>query len=240
MRRKAFMTGHSGPIEDKALPSRLNAHVVTTGPSPHVHGYDVHGDLARHYRLGDMLYLSLTGDLPDDATSRAFDVALAFAAPVTAAHASTHAAIVARVCGPRMASVVAVAAIALAEQVRTMLDEHERILPRLMIGSLNGSAAAFAPRDADERAAVECLRVALGRFCERVPAIGYDIRLDTAIIATLLGCGLRTREQIEVAISTARLPLACAEALEWKPGDLRGYPMDLPRFVYEGAQHAKQ
>jgi hypothetical protein len=240
--RKAFMptqSGGLGPIEDKALPSRLRAHVITNEPAPRVHGYDVQRDLACHYRLTDMLHLALTGDLPDEATARALDVVLAFVAPVSAAEASTHAAVVARVCGPRVASVVAVAAIALAEQARTLLDEHEHILPRLAIGSLNGSAAAFAPRSDDDRAAVERLRTALGPFRARVPAIGYDIRLDTAIIATLMACGLRSREQLEVAIATARLPLACAEALAWKPGDLRAYPMDLPRFVYEGAPHGQ-
>lgn len=70
--------------------------------------------------------------------------------------------------------------------------------------------------------------------CARVPAIGYDIRLDTAIIATLMACGLRSREHLEVVLVAARLPTACAEALAWKPGDLRVYPMDLPSFRYEG------
>ena len=216
-----------GPIEDKALPPTLQARVVATGPRPRIHGYDVHGDVARHYGFVDALLLALTGDLPDDAVSRAFGVAMTFASAVTVAEGPSHAAVVARVCGPRAASVVAVAAMGLAEQARALLDRHEVILPKLAIGSLNGSAAKFAARDDDERAAVERLREALGTFASRVPAIGYDVALDTALIATLMACGLRSREKLEVAFTVARLGTACAEALTWQPGDLRGYPMDV-------------
>jgi len=225
------MTQH-GPIEDKALPSRLRAHVVTTGYRPSLHGYDVQSDLARNYKHTDVIFTSLVGELPDDVVSEAFAVALTFVSTVTVAEAPAHAAVVARVCGPRASSMLSVAGTALAEQTRELLDEHAAILPKLLVGALNGSAATFAPRSSDERGAVERLRVALGGFVRRVPALGYDIRLDTAIIATLVACGLRDRELVEVAIVSARLPVVCAEALAWRPGALRDYPMDLPRFIY--------
>ena len=224
----------TGPIERQAWPERLTAHAVEPGPEPRLHGFDVQGDLARHYGASDLMLIALTGEAPTAEISRALGIALAFAAPVSIAEAPAHAGALARICGARIAGVVGVTAVALAEQARATFDDHEPVLPRLLIGSLNGMAARYAARDADERAAVQRLRDALGRFGAYVPALGYDLRLDTAIIAVLLACGLRTREQLELAFTYARLPVACAEALAWKPGDLRAYPMDLPSFVYEG------
>ena len=92
------MTTHRGPLDDVEWPKKLPAHVVTAGPAPRVHGYDVENDLARHYSFSDAIYLSLVGELPNDATSRAFEIALHFLAPVSAAEAPSHAAILARFC----------------------------------------------------------------------------------------------------------------------------------------------
>ena len=229
--------GAKAPIEARQWPQTLRAHVVEAANAPRIHGFDVQADLARHYGAADIAFVALTGDLPvDDAASRALEVALAFLAPASIAEPPAHAGALARICGARIAGVVAVTAVALAEQARVLYEAHETVIPRLLIGSLNGMAASFAPRDDDERVAVQRLRDALGAFCARVPAIGFDIRLDTAIFAVLLACGLRTREQLEVIVTCARLPVACAEALAWKPGDLRAYPMDMPQFVYEGAR----
>lgn len=227
----------AGPIEARQWPHKLCAHVVEPGDTPRLHGFDVQSDLARHYGASEIAFIALTGDAPvDAAASRALDVALAFLAPATIAEPPAHAGALARICGARIAGVVAVTAVALAEQARTMVDAHEEVIPRLLIGSLDGMAARFAPRDDAERAATQRLRDALGPFCERVPAIGFDLRLDTAIFAVLLACGLRTREELEVIIACARLPAACAEALAWRAGDLRAYPMDLPHFEYEVAR----
>lgn len=222
-----------GPIERQPWPARLTAHVVEPGPAPRLHGFDVQGDLARHYSPSDVMLVALTGETPSADVSRAFGVALAFASPVSVAEAPAHAAALARICGARTAGVAGVAAVALAEQARALMDDHEPVLARLVIGSLNGMASRYAARDDEEREAVQRLRDVLGAFRARVPALGYDLRLETAILAVLLACGLRTRDQVEIAWTCARLPIACSEALAWKPGDLRAYPMDLPRFVYE-------
>jgi hypothetical protein len=224
-----------GPIESHEWPAKLAAHVVEPCASPRIHGFDVQQDLARHYTPTDIAFLALTSDLPVDAeTSRALEVALAFLAPTSVAEPPAHAASLAQICGARPAGVVSIAAVTLAEQARVLYDEHAAIIPRLLVGSLNGAAASVAARDGEERAAVERLRDALGTFARRVPALGYDLRLDTAIVAVLLACGLRTREQLEVIVTVARLPAACAEAFAWKQGDLRAYPLDLPHFEYEG------
>jgi hypothetical protein len=228
------MERQDGPVERQPWPDRLKAHVVDTGPRPLLHGYDVQVDLARHYCASDVMLIALTGEAPDDACSRAFGVALTFAAPVGVSEAPAHAAGLARLCGARTAGVVGIAAAALAEQARAVLDEHEPALARLEVGSLDGMASRYAARSADEVAAVQRLRTALGSFCRRVPAIRHDLRLETAIVAVLLGCGIRTRDGLEACFAIARLPVVCSEAFAWAAGDLRSYPMNLPPFEYDG------
>jgi len=221
-----------GPIDDEELPARLRCHVVTPGEAPRIHGYDVQSDLARHYELTDLVFLSLTGELPTNVERRALDVALAFAAPVSIAEAPAHAAALAGICGPRASSMFGVAAIAVAEQVRASLDAHAEHLPKIALGDLDGTEGLGARGEAD-REAVRRLETALGTFAAKVPALARDVGLETALIATLLACGLRSRAQIETALSLAKLPTICAEALAWRPGDLRAYPMNLPRFEYD-------
>jgi hypothetical protein len=226
----------TGPIEDRQWPQKLTAHVVDdSGGSPRLHGFDVQGDLARHYSFSETLLVALTADAPDAATGRAFEVALTFASTTSVAEAPAHAATLARICGAQSSAILAVAATILGEQARSLCDELEPAIPRLLIGSLNGMTAALTARSESERAAVQRLREALGEFVRNVPSIGYDIRLDVAIVAVLVACGLRRREHIEAAFVIARLGVAFAEALATTPGDHRSYPLDLPSFRYEAS-----
>src|SRR5262245_62268100 len=87
-----------GPIEDNPWPSKLTARVVSPGPRPVLHGYDVQGDLAQHYGFGEVLLLALTGTPPDAERGHDFDVALIFLAPISIAEAPVHAASLARLC----------------------------------------------------------------------------------------------------------------------------------------------
>ncbi len=229
---EATVNETKGPIEDGNWPTKLQARVVEPGPHPRVQGFDVHGDLGVHYRFTDIVLLALTSDL-DEKAGAALDTAMAFACPIDVADAPSHAAVVARLCGSRTSGIVAVAATTVAEQSRALIDEHEMLLPRLAIGSLNGMAAKFAARSETERESVASLRRALGAFVSRVPSLGYDLRLDTAIIAVLFACGLRTRDKLELAFTLARLPIACAEAFAAPVGAFGGYPMNTPTFDYE-------
>ncbi|HEY1956460.1 MAG TPA: hypothetical protein VGH28_12635 [Polyangiaceae bacterium] len=226
----------TGPIEDRDWPTHLRARIVEPGPAPRLHGFDVQNDLARHYRFGESVLIALTGEAPDEAAGRAFDVAMIFGSAISVLEAPAHAATLARVCGARTSGIQAVAATTLAERARKIYDDLEPAIPRLVVGSLNGMAARLAPRSEAERDAVGRLRRALGAFVARVPALGYDLGLDAALLAVLLACGVRTREQIECALCVAGLATTCAEAFAATPGDHRSYPLDLPKFVYEEAR----
>lgn len=225
-----------GPIEKFAWPRRITARVMEPGTAPRLHGYGVQEDIAVHYRFSDLLYLSLTGELPEPVVSRAFEVALIFLSPCSIAEAPTHAAALARVCVASPAGVLQVGAIALAEQAAFLV---ERLAP--VHAWLPEPTAAFPTshlaEDDEERAAVDRLRAALGDFIHGVPGLDRDPSLDAALACTLFACGLGAPEQWTTVLVQARLPVVAAEAFAATPGDLRGYPMDLPHFAYEGRDH---
>jgi hypothetical protein len=225
----------SGPLDAAEWPEKLTARVVTPGPCPRLHGYDVEGDLARHYSFTETVLLALTGDLPTAAAARAFDVALQFAAPASAQEAPTHATILARICMASTSQMQGVAAIALAEQARVLVTEHHRWIELLGGQPLDVPPELCAKTDS-ERESVDRLRRALHGTVD-VPALSRDLGRTAALLATLHACGLKSPETVECALVMARLPVAMAEALATPSGSHRQYPVQLPRIEYtqEGA-----
>jgi hypothetical protein len=221
-----------GPLETHEFPDALTARVVTPGAHPRLHGYDVEGDLARHYDPSDLLFLSLTGELPAAEVCAALRVALTFLAPVSVAHASVHAAQLARLCGTASGSLIGVAAIGLAEQARAMLDENAGFLAWLKSPSDEPPLSYRARSDAD-RETCRRLRAALASTGFEVRALTQELTRDAALLCVLFACGLVKREQLEAAIVTARLPSAVAEALSEKITNFGRYPINLPRYRYE-------
>lgn len=220
------------PIEAGHWPQHLAAHVITPGPRPRVHGFDVEGDLARHYGFADLVLLALTGELPEDAVGRAFDIALTFLAPVAVTEAATHAAVLARICAGNASAVIATATIGLAEQARWTLAKHAELLTWLANDTTALPVSARSLGDED-RAAVVRLRAALGAHVTLAPALAEDLSREAAAIIALHACGLRNAEHIELALVLARLPCTFSEALAAKRAGLRSYPMDVPHFAYE-------
>src|SRR5579862_485636 len=104
------MSRPPGPVEQYPWPEELRGNVVTPGSRPRMHGYDVEGDLARHYRSSDVVLLALTGELPSDEQSIAFDVALTFLAPLSVAEAPAHVAALAHITGSRSSAILGVSA----------------------------------------------------------------------------------------------------------------------------------
>jgi hypothetical protein len=221
-----------GPLETGSWPERLCARVVTPGSQPRIHGYDVEADLARHYRWTDLLLLSLTGELPTPAASAAVDVAMTFLAPVSVAHASTHATVLARLCGASTSTTLGTAAIGLAEQARFLVSELEDVLVWLDNPGSDLPEQHRAKETADV-AGVERLIAALERTNFSVPGLSLRPTLPAALVIVLHACGLTRAEQIESAIVISRMPAAVAEALQERATNFREYPVNLPRYVYE-------
>jgi hypothetical protein len=226
-----------GPVETYPWPAKLEAHVVTPGHAPRVHGYDVEADVALHYSFADHTLLTLTGEIPREDRAVAFELALHFLAPLSVAHAPTHAAVLSRICGARWSSVSGVAAVTLAERARRLLDEHGELFEWLgrEPDARGEPPSALRARDDDERSSVRRLRAALSARLSTVPALApsNDLGRTAALLAVLHFSGLEHREQMEAALVLAGFASAVAEARTRAVASFREYPMNLPRFVYE-------
>jgi hypothetical protein len=221
-----------GPLDVATFPETLAARVITPGARPRVHGYDVEEDLARHYAPADLLFLSLTGELPSPEASIALGAALTFLAPVSVAHASVHAAVLARVCGTTVASTIGVAAIGLAEQARLLLDEHAELLTWLAAPSTD-LPPGYRATSAAERTACARLSAIVSASGLAVPHLEQQPTRNAALLMVLYHCGLKERAQLEIAIVSARLPCAMAEAMQVKVAAFDQYPTNLPLYRYE-------
>ncbi len=222
----------TGPIEETAWPDKLKAHVVTPGSRPQIHGYDVEGDLARHYSFAETVLLALTGELPDKATGCAFEMVLIFIASTPVTEAPAHATVLARLCGAKTAGMLGVGAIALAEQAGFLVDEHEKLLEWMADG--NGDLPyGFTATDDEERSSVKRFGESLSACGISMPILDMDPSRATALLFALFKCGIRQKEQIETVFIVSRLPCVMAEALDVQPGTFREYPMNLPPFRYE-------
>jgi len=225
-------TKHSGPLEAASFPERLSARVVTPGKDPRLHGYDIERDLAANYSSSELTLLSLTGELPNEEALFMFDVASTFLAPVSVAHASTHAAVVARLCGAATSTTIGTAAIGLAEQARVLLDEHEDLL-RWLRKPTEELPVPFRAKSAEDSASVERLRVLLSKRGLTLRSLDLGPTRTAALLILLHAAGLRRRERVEAAIVLSRMPAVIAEALAERATNFGNYPMNLPRFSYE-------
>lgn len=210
------------------VPEHLTARVVAPGEAPLVHGYDVQADLSAHYGFSDLVFLSLTGELPEGHAGRAFEVLLMFAAPVSVAEAPSHAAALARLCSAKPSSVAAVAAIGLAEQARHRVEELAPLIEWLRAD--REGPPALAGGDSPTARLQAMLRACGAPVDER----DAQLPLAAAIVAGLWDLGLREAWQLEAAFVVARWPLAQAEAMSNTPGALGTYPIRLPSFDLRG------
>ena len=221
-----------GPLEEGTWPDTLLARVVTPGDDPRVRGYDVESDLALYYRASDVTLLALTSELPTPDLSAAFEVAQVYLAPVSVAHASTHAAVVARLCGASASATIGVAASALAEQARVLVSDHEELLAALPIAGSELPACAIATSE-PELTAFTRLEAALARVGFTFPTWSARPTRLAALIYVLYSCGLTRREQLEAVIVQSRLMCTLAEAFAERKANFNRYPVNLPRFRYE-------
>ena len=204
---------------------------MTPGANPRLHGYDVEGDLAAHYAGSEVTLLCLTGELPGEEALAMFEVASAFLAPVSVAHASTHAPC-SRVCVARRPA---------RQSAPRRLDSRNR-RARCSMSTKTASLA----EQADGRAA----RAVSGRGPRRrrlrgTPARGaFEAWGHVAVAESRADANGRAadaaprrwtprRQRIEVAIVLSRMPIVIAEALAERPTNFGNYPMNLPRFSYE-------
>ncbi|HTQ03607.1 MAG TPA: hypothetical protein VMI54_07110 [Polyangiaceae bacterium] len=221
----------AGPIDVELWPSALSARVVEPGPVPRVHGYDVEADLARHYSFAEIALIALTGSAPERSHGRAFEIALAFLAPVPVSEAPAHAAGLARLIGADASGVISGAAMGLAERARHVVAAHAELVAWLDAGS-GPPPPSVQSDDPEDASAVARLREALGEAGAAFPLLEASPTRMAALLGVLHGVGLTDAPRLEAALSLAALPATIAEAFAVKPFAFFTYPMDLPAFRY--------
>ncbi len=225
----------SGPLDSGHFPDLLLARVVTQGFQPRLHGYDVESDLALSYGPTELAFLALTGELPEPEAAKALDVIVVFLAPLSVAHAPTHAAVLAQLSGADSSATLSVAAIALSEQAKYVVDEHEELLGWL--DEPNGEPPIrYQTTDFEEAASVDRLNSALEPTGLRVPILTQQPTRLAALLAALHAAGFRTRQQFEAVLVWARLPAVVAEACAETAANFRNYSMNVPRFTYQDSK----
>jgi hypothetical protein len=222
-----------GPIETNEFAQRLAGRVVSPGARPRLHGYDVQGDLASHYRFADVALLAATRELPrSDLEARAFEVCLVFLSAAPIAEPPAHLAALTRMCGGTDAAVLGTGALALAEQAQDFASRHAELLAWL--GAPAGRfPEEFRARGGDDRAAVARLAGALAGAGLDAPGFDEDPTLEAALVCALRACGLSAPHQLATAFVVARLPAVAAEGFAVRGGHLQLYPIDLPHYAYE-------
>jgi hypothetical protein len=222
------MTERKGPLESRKWPDALEAFALDPASSPRLHGYDVEADLVRHYRFSDLVFVSLTGELPDDHRSRAFEIALSMSLPSSVRDAATHAAVLAAHCGARPGGLLATSVVASADATTAAIEAFRAVLEQPP-AELPDELRAQSEHDV---LSVERLRQMVSRLVD-VPLLFLGPRRDLALLAVFWACGLRTSLQLVSAAVIARLPSAIAEATPRVVEDFSRYPTDTPPFIYE-------
>ncbi len=223
------MTAYTdGPVERAPWSPVLEAFAIDAAGT-RVHGYDVEADLARHYRFSDVVLLSLTGELPDDARSRAFEIALTLLLPMSVARAPAHATLLAGHCSGPPSVILATAAATLADDVADLAAVDVAAL-EASEGPLPDALRATSP---EENAHVDRLRELLAGGLE-VPLLARQPSRELALIAVLRACGLDTPLRLAGAVAMARIPSLVAEASPRGLTDfITKYPMGTPAVAYE-------
>ncbi|MCW5801736.1 MAG: hypothetical protein KIT31_05065 [Deltaproteobacteria bacterium] len=216
-------------LDDAPFPDQLSARAIDSGgDDDRVHGYAVLGDLAVHYRYSDLVFLSLTGELPDEQPSALFELALFSVATPSVGVAGSHLAVLSRLTEAPLSSALAAGMVAAADRARLLVDRHAALLAWLAAPSGAPPAASCGTPDPW----VATLAAAARRIAPDV-ALPLELAREAASLAVFHAAGVRTPDQLVGAIVTASLCGMTAEAIATGPAHLSSYPVRVPPFRYE-------
>lgn len=221
-----------GIFDNFPSPDKLDARVISLSPDPAIHGYSVFSDLALHYNFSEMIYLTLTGKTPTRQIGQAFEYALKFLFPITAAEAPSNAGILAMVLAGAPASVLGTTGVLLVDMARYWVEKHKALL-----SWLDSPDATFPEqyqnKDIENKKIVLQLSEIISQIGISCPIFEHDPTLIAALIAVLHACGLKKPEQIQAVIVFAKYPCAIAEGYATTPYDCNSYPMRVPDYKYQ-------
>ena len=223
-----------GPIDVHHWPEQLTGRVVDARPEePHVQGYALLGDLARHYGFAETLYASITGDLPDDRAAALFRLALLAWTPAPVGDASVHIGIVARVAGSRPSAALGAVCLGLAEEANDLVERHAALLDWHARGR-TGAIPDGVRAESSEPWVASLLDAARSLGIDEASLAGLDDTWtwDAARLHLLAASGITTSERIIAVVMAARFVTAAGETLAQPVRDTEGYPLKVPRFEY--------
>lgn len=221
-----------GALDDTAWPETLVARaVLPEDTDDRMHGYAMVGDLARHHSFADVLYLSITGELPDPRASGIFHLALCGFSSLAVNEAPAHVGVLSRITGGSVASAIGAGAIALADQTRHKVESHAGLFEWLAAGT-GPVPSEFCSADPYHALWIGTLRENLRGFEPEVTLVRDGMTRDAARIALLYAAGVRRPDQMQAAIASARMCGLVAEVLATGPNHLADYPVKLPPFHY--------
>jgi hypothetical protein len=222
-----------GVLDDTVWPEQLIARAVLPGDADdRLHGYSVLGDIARHYRYSDLVYLTVVGELPDARASGLFHIALCSLATIAVNEAPAHIGVLSRICGGTFAAAFGAGALAAADDARHKLDAHVGLLAWLSDPN-DVVPDEFTSTEVEHREWVRTLR----GLIKDASLVRSEMTRDAARIALLFEAGLRNRDAIEAAMVVARVCGLAPEILATGPQDIGSYPVTLPPFQYvEGGE----
>jgi hypothetical protein len=226
------VTDRKGPFEEGTWSERLTALCVERSPHYRLHGYEIEQDLARHYGIAEVMLLALAGEAPSLACGKAFEAALLFACPCPVDEAPTHGARLARSFGAPVTSAVAAGMLLGLEAAQAEVHHHRELLCWLSDGrrgTLPECARATHERDA---ASVEELTRCIGEAHGDLAPPPMASRM-AAVIAVMWACGLRSEDQLAIALWWAKAVSIAAETVAASRGGLVKFPVLLPNFRYE-------
>lgn len=234
------MSTRSGPFEELDWPDHLTAMVVESTPRPRLHGYDIEQDLARHYTLAESMFIALVGRAPTRGQGRAFEIALMFASACPVNEAPTHTAILARSIGAPVSSALGAGLLVVCEATRAevtrqadLLHWLEHIDERAQPGTPPACAREADDRDAE---AVAQIRELLDHVDTQDMIPPHGLSRTAAVLTVMWRCGLRSPDQLIVALCWSKTISVGAEALAAKRGGMINFPARLPNFRYEARQ----
>lgn len=218
-----------GALDDTPWPEQLQARVVETGAADdRMHGFAVLGDLAKHYRFSDVIYVALVGETPDARASALFELALAAFATPSVGEAPAHLAVLTKLSGAPLASALGAGLVVAADEAQAIAAAHAPLL------AWCGSPTDPLPAEmrGDDAAWVATLIDAVARTGPALASLRPEMSRDAARVALLHAAGLRRVEQIQAAIVAARIGGIAAEAMATGPEHLGQYPVKVPAYRY--------
>jgi hypothetical protein len=223
-----------GPIDLHQWPEQLTGRVVEArAEEPHIQGYALLGDLARHYGFAETLYASVTGDLPDEPTATLFRLALLAWTPAPVGDASVHIGVVARVAGSRPSAALGAMCLGLAEEANDLVERHAPLLEWHARGRTDAVPECVRAAQIDPWVAA-LLNAARALGIDDASLAGLDATWtwDAARLHLLAASGLTDPGRIVAVVMAARFVTAAGETLAQPARDIEGYPLKVPRFEY--------